>query len=126
VIKQAHVFLDTVHPGRQPLATDREKEIALGNVVAAIRQDLFRPGLGVATLEAAGRRLSPREAELKMCCKVRGSGPTSRHVCAQPHQGGHVGAISAAAGSRSSGCGVEVPLASCRDGFAGVLPDPWR
>jgi hypothetical protein len=47
VIEQAHIFLDTVHSGRQPLATDREKEIALGNVVAAIREDLFRPGLMV-------------------------------------------------------------------------------
>jgi hypothetical protein len=67
VIEQAHIFLDTVHAGRQPLATDREKEIALGNVVAAIREDPFRPGLnGLETLEAAGRRLSTREAELTM------------------------------------------------------------
>ena len=45
VIKKANTFLDTVHTARDSPATDREKEIALGNVVAAIRQDLLRPGL---------------------------------------------------------------------------------
>lgn len=47
IIQQSHAVLDTVHTARQPLATDTEKEIALGNVLAAIRQDLFRPGLMV-------------------------------------------------------------------------------
>jgi hypothetical protein len=80
-IKRAHAFLATVHARRQPLATDREKEIALGNVVAAIRQDLsVQDFLVMATLEAAGRRLSPREAELNMCGKVRGLVSTSRHI----------------------------------------------
>ena len=42
-----HKFLDTVHTGRQPTATDEEKELALGNVVAAIRGDLIPPRLGL-------------------------------------------------------------------------------
>lgn len=43
VILSAYAFLDTVHTDRQPPATAPEKELALGNVVAAIRRDLFRP-----------------------------------------------------------------------------------
>jgi hypothetical protein len=45
VIEQAYAFLDTVHANRKPLTTDQEKEVALGNVIAAIRRDLFRPRL---------------------------------------------------------------------------------
>ena len=46
VILTAYAFLDTVHTDRNPAASSREKEIALGNVVEAVRRDLFRHRYG--------------------------------------------------------------------------------
>jgi len=43
VILSAYAFLDTVNADRLPPSTKPEREIAFGNVIAAVRRDLFRP-----------------------------------------------------------------------------------
>ena len=43
VIRSAYAFLDTVRADRDTRATKPEMETALGNIVAAVRRDLFRP-----------------------------------------------------------------------------------
>jgi hypothetical protein len=43
VILSAYTFLDTVNVDRLPPSTKPEREMAFGNVIAAVRGDLFRP-----------------------------------------------------------------------------------
>ncbi len=47
VISRAYSFLETVHVGNQ--STDAQQEAAFGELVAAIRRDLFRRGMGRRT-----------------------------------------------------------------------------
>jgi hypothetical protein len=43
VILKSYSFLDMLHEKRQPAPTDQEKDAAFGDIVAAVRRDLFRP-----------------------------------------------------------------------------------
>jgi len=43
VILSAYTFLDTVNADCLPPSTKPEREISFGNVIAAVRRDLFRP-----------------------------------------------------------------------------------
>jgi hypothetical protein len=43
VIRCAYAFLDLIHEDRHPKSTKPELELALGNIITAVRRDLFRP-----------------------------------------------------------------------------------